>query len=78
MYYRTVQDARNALQLLNEIINEVTLIQHGLDQFKEHIDLKLDVQIWKQLPRVDKRWKQFKPHFTKAINDNKSDVIHVH
>ena len=47
VYYKVVQDARNTLESLNEIINEATLIRHGLSQFKEHIDLKLDVKTWK-------------------------------
>ena len=45
-----------------------------MSQFKEHIDLKLDVKTWKQQTRADKTWKQFKPHSTKAIKDNKSDT----
>jgi hypothetical protein len=71
VYYKTVQDARNTLEALNETIDEATLICHGLNQFKEHLDLKLDVKTWKQLPRAEKTWKKFKSHFTKAINDNK-------
>ena len=47
VYYKVVQDARNTLESLNEIIDEATLIRHGLSQFKEHIDLKLDVKTWK-------------------------------
>ena len=74
MYYKVVQDARNTLESLNEIIDEATLIWHGLIQFKEHIDLKLDVKTWKKLPRADKTWRKFKPHFTKAIKNNKSDT----
>jgi hypothetical protein len=34
VYYRSVQDARNTLESLNEIIDESTLIRHGLNQFK--------------------------------------------
>ena len=74
VYYKLVQDARNTLKSLNETIDEATLIRHGLNQFKEHIDLRLDVKTWKQLPQTDKTWKKFKSHFTKAINDNKSDA----
>jgi hypothetical protein len=33
-YYKPVQDARNTLESLNEIIDESTLIRHGLNQFK--------------------------------------------
>ena len=47
VYYKVVQDARNTLESLNKIIDEATLIRHGLSQFKEHIDLKLDVKTWK-------------------------------
>ena len=64
----------NTLDSLNKTTDEATLICHRLNQSKEHIDLKLDVKIWKQLPRVDKKWKQFKSYFSKAINDNKSDI----
>ena len=74
VYYKTVQDARNTLESLNETIDDNTLIRHGLNQFKEHLDLKLDVRTWKQLSRTDKTWKKFKSHFTKAINDNRSDT----
>ena len=38
------------------------------------IDLKLDVRAWKQLNQPYKIWKKFKTHFTKAINDNKSNT----
>jgi multidrug resistance efflux pump len=59
---------------LNEIIDESTLIRHGLNQFKEHLDLKLDIKAWKKLTRTEKTWKKFKSLFTKAINENKSDT----
>jgi hypothetical protein len=36
--------------------------------------LKIDIKAWKKFDRVDKTWKEFKSHFTKAINDNKSDT----
>jgi hypothetical protein len=42
--------------------DEATLIRHGLNQFKEHIDFKLDVR------------KHGNNYFTKAINDKKSDT----
>ena len=74
VYYKTVQDARNALDSLNQTIDDETLIRHGLNQFKEHIDLKLDVRSWKLLTRAEKTWIRFKMHFTKAINDNKNDT----
>ena len=74
VYYKLVQDARNTLESSNETIDEATLIRHGLNQFKEHIDLKIDIREWKEQPRGSKTWKKFKPHFTKAINDNKSDA----
>jgi predicted component of type VI protein secretion system len=54
VYYKTVQDARNTLESLNENIDDNTLIRHGLNQFKEHLDLKLDVRTWKQLSRTNK------------------------
>ena len=73
VYYKTVQDEKTTLESLNATIDEATLIRHGLNQFKEHIDLKLDIKERKQLPRLDKTWKKFKSHFTKAINNNKSD-----
>ena len=74
VYYKAVQDARNALDSLNQTIDDETLIRHGLNQFKEHIDLKLDVRSWKLLTRAEKTWSRFKTHFTKAINDNKNDT----
>ena len=74
VYYKLVQDARNTLESLNESIDEATLIRHGLNQFKEHIDLKLDIKEWKKQDTVNKTWKKFKSHFTKAINDNKNDT----
>jgi predicted metal-dependent peptidase len=45
-----------------------------LNQFKEHLDLKMDIKSWKKLTRAEKTWKHFKSHFTRAINDNKSDT----
>jgi hypothetical protein len=74
VYYKSVQDAKNSLESLNEIIDESTLIRHGLNQFKEHIDLKADIKVWKKLTRTEKTWKQFKSLFTKAINENKNDT----
>ena len=74
VYYKAVQDARQTLASLNEIIDDSTLIRHGLNQFKEHLDLKLDIKTWKKLTRGEKTWKKFKSHFTKAINDNRSDM----
>ena len=74
VYFKLVQDARNSLESLNETINEATLIRHGLNQFKEHIDLKLDIKEWKKQDAENKTWKRFKSHFTKAINDNKNDT----
>jgi hypothetical protein len=74
VYYKAVQDARNTHESLNEIIDESTLIRHGLKQFKEHLDLKMDIKTWKKLSRADKTWKNFKSHYTRAINDNKSDT----
>jgi hypothetical protein len=38
-------------KLLNEIKDEFTLIRHGLNQFKEHIDLKADIKAWKTLTK---------------------------
>ena len=58
VYYKAAQDAKNTLESLNQTIDDDTLIQHGLNQFKEHIDLKLDIKAWKQLPRTDKTWKE--------------------
>ena len=77
VYYKTVQDARNTLEPLNETIDEATLIRHGLNQFKEHIDFKLYYvgKTWKQLPRVDKTWKNsdFLEH--KETKDETSLII---
>ena len=44
VYYKTVQDEKTTLESLNATIDEATLIRHGLNQFKEHIDLKLDIK----------------------------------
>jgi hypothetical protein len=74
VYYKAVQDTRNTLESLHEIIDESTLIRHGLNQFKEHLDLKMDIKAWKKLTRADKTWKNFKSHFIRAINDNKSNT----
>jgi ribonucleotide reductase beta subunit family protein with ferritin-like domain len=74
LYYKSVQDARNTLESLIETIDEATLIRHGLNQFKEHIDLKADIKAWKELTRTEKTWKKFRSLFTKAINENKSDT----
>jgi hypothetical protein len=74
VYYKSVQDARLALISLNEIIDGEKLIRHGLNQFKEHLDLKYDVKAWKKLSRTEKTWKKFKSHFTRAINENKNDT----
>jgi hypothetical protein len=38
VYYKAVQDAKLTLESLNQTIDEETLIRHGLNQFKEHID----------------------------------------
>ena len=57
--------------------DEATLIRHGLNQFKEHIDFKLYYvgKTWKQLPRVDKTWKNsdFLEH--KETKDETSLII---
>jgi phosphoglycerate-specific signal transduction histidine kinase len=49
VYYKSVQDAKNSPESLNEIIDESTLIRHDLSQFKEHIDLKAEIKAWKTL-----------------------------
>jgi hypothetical protein len=74
VYYKSVQDAKNTLESLNEIIDDATLIRHGLNQFKEHLDLKMDIKAWKKSTRAEKTWKRFKSLFTKAIHENKSDT----
>jgi hypothetical protein len=74
VYYKAVQDAKLTLESLNQTIDEETLIRHGLNQFKEHIDMRYDIKAWKKLDRADKTWKKFKSHFTKAINDNRNDM----
>jgi len=74
VYYKAVQDAKVTLESLNQTIDEDTLIRHGLNQFKEHLDLRFDIKTWKKKDRADKTWKKFKYHFTKAINDNRNDM----
>jgi hypothetical protein len=74
VYYKAVQDTKLTLESLNQTIDEVTLIRHGLNQFKEHIDLRYDIKAWKKFDRAVKTWKKFKSHFTKAINDNRNDM----
>ena len=59
---------------MNQTIDEATLIWLGLNHLKELIHLKLDVKSWKQLTGLEETWKKFRSHFTKAINDNKSDT----
>jgi phosphoglycerate-specific signal transduction histidine kinase len=61
VYYKAVQDARNTLKSLNEVVDEATLIRHGLNQFKEHLDWKMDTKAWKKFTRAEKTWKKFKP-----------------
>jgi hypothetical protein len=39
MYYKTALDARNILESLNEIIDESSLIRHGLNQFNNNINI---------------------------------------
>jgi hypothetical protein len=34
----------------------------------------MDIEAWKKFPWADKTWKNFKSHFTRKINDNKSDT----
>jgi hypothetical protein len=74
VYYKAVQDAKLTLESLHQTIDEETLIRHGLNQFKEHIDLRYDIKAWKKFDRAEKTWKKFKSHFTKAINDNRNDM----
>jgi hypothetical protein len=74
VYYKAVQDAKLTLESLNQTIDQETLIRHGLNQFKEHLDLRYDIKAWKKFDRADKTWKKFKSHFTKAINDNRNDM----
>jgi hypothetical protein len=74
VYYKAVQDAKLTLESLNQTIEEETLIRHGMNQFKGHMDLRYDIKAWKKLDRADKTWKKFKAHFTKAINDNRNDT----
>jgi hypothetical protein len=72
VYYKAVQDAKLTLESLNQTIDEETLIRHGMNQFKGHMDLRHDIKAWKKFDRADKTWKKFKSHFTKAINDNRN------
>jgi hypothetical protein len=65
---------RQVTDILNQTMDQETLIQHGLNQFKGHLDLRHDIKAWKQFDRADKIWKKFKSHFTKAINDNRNDM----
>ena len=68
-----IQDARLALASLNETMDEATLIRHGLNQFKEYLDLKCDIKSRKKRGHSEKTWAKFKIHFTRAINDNKNN-----
>jgi hypothetical protein len=74
VYYKAVQDAKLTLESLNQSIDEETLIRHGMNQFKGHMDLRHDIKAWKKSNQTDKTWKKFKSHFTKAINDNRNDL----
>jgi len=74
VYYKAVQDAKLTLESLNQTIDDDTLIRHGMNQFKGHMDLRLDIKAWKKFASADKTWKKFKSHFTKAINDNRNDL----
>jgi hypothetical protein len=73
VYYKSVQ---NSLKSLDETIDDSTLIRHGFNQFKEHIDLKADIKAWKKLTRTEKTWNKFKSLFTKAINEKKVTLAH--
>ena len=72
VYYKAVQDAKLTLESLNQTVDDDTLIRHGMNQFKGHMDLRLDIKAWKKFASADKTWKKFKSHFTKAINDNRN------
>jgi hypothetical protein len=74
VYYKAVQDAKLTLESVNQTIDEETLIRHGINQFKGHMDLMHDIKAWKKFDRADKTWKKFKAHFTKAINNNRNDT----
>jgi hypothetical protein len=39
VYYKALQDAKLTLESLNQTIDEATLIRHGMNQFKGHMDL---------------------------------------
>jgi hypothetical protein len=66
-----IAETSHGTQLL---IESSTITGILLNQFKEHLDLKMDIKVRKKLSRADKIWKKFKSHFTRAINDNKSDT----
>ena len=57
VYYKGVQDARNLLESLNQSIDEPTLVRHGLNQFKQHMDLNGDIKDWKNLDGLKKHGK---------------------
>ncbi|WP_288992558.1 hypothetical protein [uncultured Marinobacter sp.] len=70
VYFKALQDARTILASLNETASDKVLIRQGIDQFNKHMDLNEAVDDWKKKPSIDKTWKAFKTHFSKAITKN--------
>jgi hypothetical protein len=70
VYYKALQDARTILVALSETVSDKVLIRQGIDQFNHHMDLNEAVDEWKKKPTIDKTWKIFKTHFSKAVTRN--------
>jgi hypothetical protein len=70
VYYKALQDARTILVALSKTVADKVLIRQGIDQFNQHMDLNEAVDEWKKTPAIDKTWKLFKTHFSKAVTKN--------
>jgi hypothetical protein len=70
VYYKALQDARTILVALSETVADKVLIRQGIDQFNQHMDLNEAVDEWKKKPAIEKTWKIFKTHFSKAVTKN--------
>ncbi len=70
VYYKALQDARTILVALSETVADKVLIRQGIDEFNHHMDLNEAVDDWEKKPAIEKTWKIFKTHFSKAVTKN--------
>jgi hypothetical protein len=62
-----LQHARTILVALSKTVSDKVIIRQGIDQFNHHMDLNEAVDEWKNKSTIDKTWKIFKTHFSKAV-----------